>query len=156
MDYKNKLKELDIEDALKYTEGIINVMHDPLIILYDDLTVALASSSFYQTFQVKPEKTEGRFIYELGNRQWDIAKLRELLEEILPKTTSFDNFEIEHDFPGIGRKIMLLNARRIYLQANSTRLIILTIKDVTERKKIDELGQKIKELEERLKTNTGS
>lgn len=156
MVYKTKFNELGIDEALKYTEGVINVIHDPLIILYEDLTVALASGSFYQTFEVKPEKTEGHYIYELGNRQWDIPKLRELLEKILPKTTSFDHFEIEHVFPNIGKKIMLLNARRIYLQANNTRLIILTIKDITERKKIEELSQKIKELEGRLKISTGS
>jgi len=89
----------------------------------------------------------------LGNRQWDIPKLRELLEGILPKTTSFDNFEIEHVFPDIGKRIMLLNACRIYLEANRTKLIILTIKDITERKKTDELREKIRELEARLKKN---
>jgi hypothetical protein len=117
MDNKKQLKQLEIEDALKYTESIINTVHDPLIILYEDFTVALASLSFYQTFEAKPGETEGQFIYDLGNRQWDIPKLRHLLEEILPKTTSFDNFEIEHNFPHIGKKLMLLNARRIYLRA---------------------------------------
>lgn len=156
MDQKKKFNDLDIEDALKYTEDIINVMHDPLIILYEDLTVALASSSFYQVFKVNSEKTEGKFIYDLGNGQWDIPKLRKLLEEILPNTTSFDDYEIEHDFPYIGRRIVLLNARRIYLQANHTKLIIITIKDITECRKIDELSEKIKVLEERLKKNTGS
>jgi len=156
MDHKKRLKGLDIGDALKYTESIINTMHDPLIILYEDFTVALASSSFYQTFEVKRDKTEGQFIYELGNRQWDIPKLRQLLEEILPKATSFDDYEIEHDFPHIGRRIMLLNARRIYLQANQTKLIIITIKDITERRKIEELQIKIKELESQLKKNAES
>src|SRR6185503_6279844 len=131
MDYKKKLKELDIEDALKYTEGIINTMHDPLIILYEDFMVALASLSFYRAFEVIPKETEGQFIYDLGNRQWDIPELRRLLEEILPKSTSFDNFEITHNFPHVGKKTMLLNARRIFLQANDTKLIIMTIKDVT-------------------------
>jgi len=75
------------------------------------------------------------------------------LEEILPKTTSFDDFEIEHDFPHIGKRIMLLNACRIYMDDNRTKLIIITIKDITEHKKIDELNEKIKELEVRLKKN---
>ena len=154
MESKKKLKELDIEDALKYTESIINTMHDPLIILYEDLKVALASRSFYQAFEVKPGETEGQFIYDLGNRQWDIPKLRDLLEEILPKTTSFDNFEIEHDFPHLGKRSMLLNACRIYLEANRTKLIVITIKDITERKKIEELHKKIRELEEQLKKNS--
>lgn len=154
MDHKNKLKELEIEDALQYTESIINTVHNPVIILYEDLKVALASRSFYQIFKVNPHETEGHFIYDLGSGQWDIPRLRQLLEEILPKTSSFDNFEIEHDFPHIGKRIMLLNACRIYLEANRTKLIVLTIKDITERKKIEELHKKISELEARLKMNS--
>ena len=153
MDDKKKLRDLDIEDALKYTESIINTVHDPLIILYEDFKVALANQPFYHTFKVKPSETDGQFIYDLGNRQWDIPKLRHLLEEILPKTTSFDNFEVEHDFPSLGKRIMLLNACRIYMEANRTKLIIITIKDITDRKKIDELQDKVRELERRLKTN---
>ena len=153
MEYKDKMKDLEIQDALKYTEHIINTVRDPLLILYEDLRVALANTSFYQAFKVKPEKTVGELIYNLGNHQWDIPKLRELLEDILPKTTSFDNFEVEHDFPDIGKRIMLLNACRIYLESNSTKLIILTIEDITERKEIEKLRKKIRELEVRLKKN---
>jgi len=153
MKNKKKIKELEIQDALEYTKSIINTVRDPLIILQEDLTVVLANRSFYQVFKVKPEETEEQHIYDLGNHQWDIPKLRELLEDILPKTTSFDNFEVEHVFPDIGKKIMLLNACRIYLEANRTKLIILTIEDITERKKIDELHKKIRELETRLKKN---
>jgi PAS domain S-box-containing protein len=153
MEYENKMKKLEIQDALEYTKSIINTVRGPLIILYDDLTVALANRSFYQAFKVKPKETEGQLIYDLGNRQWDIPKLRELLEDILPKTTSFDNFEVEHDFADIGKRIMLLNACRIYLEANRTKLIILTIEDITERKKIEELREKIRELEAQLKKN---
>ena len=154
MEYKDKMKDLEIQDALKCTETIMNTVRDPLLILYEDLRVALANTSFYQAFKVKPEKTVGELIYNLGNYQWDISKLRELLEDILPKTTSFDNFEVEHDFPDIGKRIMLLNACRIYLESNSTKLIILTIEDITDRKKIEELRKKIRELEARLKKNT--
>ena len=153
MEYKDKMKKLSIQDALKITEHIMNTVRDPLIILYEDLRVALANTSFYQAFKVKPEKTVGELIYNLGNHQWDIPKLRELLEDILPKTTSFDNLEVEHDFPDIGKRMMLLNACRIYLESNSTKLIILTIEDITERKKIEELRKKIRELEAQLKKN---
>lgn len=151
MEDKNKMKELEIQDALEYTKSIINTVHDPLIILYEDLTVALANRSFYQVYKVEPKETEGQHIYDLGNGQWDIPKLRELLENILPKTTSFDNFEVKHDFPDIGKRTMLLNGCRIYLEANRKKLIILTIKDITEHKKIEELREKIRELEARLK-----
>ena len=144
---------MEIQDALEYTERIINTVHDPLIILYEDLKVALASRSFYKAFEVKPGETEGRFIYELGNHQWDIPKLRQLLEEILPKTTSFDNFEITHNFPRIGKRIMLLNACRIYLEANRTKLIIITINDITEGREIEGLRKKVRELEKRLNKN---
>jgi len=153
MEYENKMKKLEIQDALEYTKSIINTVREPLIILYEDLNVALANRYFYQAFKVKPGETEGKLIYDLGNSQWDIPKLRELLEDILPKTTSFDNFEVEHDFPDIGKRIMLLNACRIYLEANRTKLIILTIEDITERKKIEELREKIRELEAQLKKN---
>ena len=136
MEDRDKMKDLEIQDALEYTTSIINTVFDPLIILYEDLRVALANRSFYRAFKVKPKETEGQHIYDLGNRQWDIPKLRELLEDILPKTTSFDNFKVEHDFRDIGKRIMLLNACRIYLESNRTKLIVLTIKDITERKKI--------------------
>ena len=151
MEYKNKMKNLEIQDALEYTKNIINIVREPLIILYEDLSVALANRSFYQAFKVKPGETEGQLIYDLGNRQWDIPKLQELLEDILPKTTSFDNFEVEHDFPDIGKRVMLLNACRIYLEANRTKLIILAIEDITERKEIEGLREKIRKLEAQLK-----
>lgn len=154
MEYSEKLDELEIQDALAYTESIINTVHDPVIILYRDLKVALASRAFYRTFQEQMAETEGRFIYDLGNRQWDIPKLRQLLEEILPGTTSFDNFEIEHDFPRIGKRTVLLNACRIYMEGNATKLIILTIKDVTDGKMIEQLHKRIMDLEEQLKRNS--
>jgi two-component system cell cycle sensor histidine kinase/response regulator CckA len=93
--------------------------------------------SFCQTFEVTPEETEGRLIYELGDFQWDIPALRELLEEILPRKTTFDNFEVDHDFKKIGRRIMLLNARKIYRPTNQIELILLAIEDVTERKRLE-------------------
>ena len=147
---QRKQSERSIQDAFEYANSIINTVREPLIVLDADLRVISASRSFYQIFKVKPEDTEKQHIYDLGNRQWDIPQLRELLEEILPKATSFDNFEVEHDFPDVGKRIMLLNARRIYLEANRTKLIILTIEDITERKKIEELREKIRELEARL------
>jgi len=148
-----KKAERVTQDARNYAESIVDTVREALLVLEADLRVISASRSFYQIFKVKREETEKCHIYDLGDRQWDIPKLRELLEEILPKTTSFDNFEVEHDFPDIGKRIMLLNACRIYLEANRTKLIILTIEDITERKKIDELCEKIKKLEARLKKN---
>jgi len=151
MGFKEKMNELATADALEYTERIINTVHDPLIILYGDLKVALANRAFYQTFGVVPEETEKEFIYELGDGQWDNPKLRHLLEDILPKNESFDNFEVEHDFPGIGKRVMSLNACRFVMEANRTKLIIITFKDVSDHNMIDKLHKKIKELETRLK-----
>ena len=112
---------------------ILGSIREPLVVLDSDLKVAKANQSFYRTFNVKPEHTEGVLIYDLGNRQWDIPKLKELLEEILPQNKSFNDFEVEHNFETIGPKIMHLNARRIYDEANQTQLILLAIEDVTDR-----------------------
>jgi diguanylate cyclase (GGDEF)-like protein/PAS domain S-box-containing protein len=135
---QRKQSEREIQDALEYANSIINTVREPLIILDADLRVISASRSFYQVFKVKSEETEGQFMYDLGNRQWDIPKLRELLEDILPKTAYFDDLEVEHDFPDIGKRIMLLNARKIYRDPNHTHLILLAIEDITERKVLEE------------------
>ena len=135
---QRKQSEQLIQDALEYANSIINTVREPLIVMDVNLKVISASRSFYQIFKVKPEETEKQYIYDLGNHQWDIPKLRELLEGILPKTTSFDSFEVEHDFPDLGKRIMLLNAREIYQKANRTKLILLAIEDITERKKLEE------------------
>ena len=153
MKNKEKMQETEIQDVLEYTEHIVNTGHDPLVILFEDLRVALANRFFYRVFKVTANETEGKFIYDLGNRQWDIPRLRHLLEEILPQNTSFDNYEIEHDFRDIGKRSMLLNACRMYLKNSHTKLIVLTIKDITEQKQIDELRAKIAELENQLKKN---
>jgi len=112
---------------------VLGSVREPLVVLDSDLKVLKANHPFYETFKVRPEGTEGRVIYDLGNRQWDIPKLRELLEDILPRNTAFNDFEVEHDFETIGRKIMHLNARRIYRDSKQTRMILLAIEDVTER-----------------------
>jgi two-component system CheB/CheR fusion protein len=109
-----------------------------LIVLDADLRVILANRSFYSTFQVTPEDTEGKLVYNLGDRQWDIPRLREFLEDILLKNTSFDDFEVEHSFETIGYKAMLLNARRIYQKGNRTHMILLAIEDITERRQMQE------------------
>ena len=112
---------------------ILGSIHEPLIVLDQDLRVVTANNAFFQTFDVSPDETAGVLIYELGNRQWDIPGLRKLLEDILPQNTSFNDFEVEHDFETIGRKIMHLNSRRIDDGDSQTRLILLAIEDVTER-----------------------
>ena len=121
----------------EYAESIINTIREPLIVLDQDLRVLSVSRSFYEVFKVKPEETVGQLIYDLGNKQWDIPKLRELLETILPHKATFDNYQVEHDFATIGRRIMLLNARQIHRVLGKKRIILLAIEDITERREIE-------------------
>lgn len=124
-------------------EGIVETIREPLLVLDRDLRVVTASRSFYEFFKVKPEETVGQFIYDLGDKQWDISKLRELLETILPQQTAFDNYEVEHDFVTIGRRTLLLNARQIEREVGKERIILLAIEDITERKKYEEKIQQM-------------
>ncbi|MDP2853744.1 MAG: PAS domain-containing sensor histidine kinase, partial [Smithellaceae bacterium] len=125
------------DEVSAFAESVINTVREPLISLDQNLRVVTVSRSFYEFFKVNPEDTVGKLIYDLGNRQWDIPKLRELLENILPEKASFDNYEVEHDFTGVGRRIMLLNARQIERASGKERIILLAIEDITERKEIE-------------------
>jgi two-component system CheB/CheR fusion protein len=137
-----------VTKSQEYSESIINTIREPLIALDQDLRVVSVSRSFYEVFKVKPEETVGQLIYDLGNKQWNIPKLRELLETILPQKTTFDNYEVEHDFTTIGRRIMLLNARQIQRVLGKERIILLAIEDITERREIEAgLEKTRKELE---------
>jgi RNA polymerase sigma factor (sigma-70 family) len=150
---KPERAEEALREALAYAESIVQTVRQPLVVLDADLRVVSANRSFYQTFQVRPPETRGRLIYDLGNRQWDIPKLRELLEEILPKNTLFEDFEVDHQFEQIGRRTMLLNARRIYREANRTQMILLAIEDITDRQRAQE---ELRQSEEWLSTTLRS
>ena len=119
------------------SEDIVETIHESLLVLDSDLKVILANQRFIDSFKVTREETLGSFIYDLGNRQWDIPKLRELLKTILPEKTSFDNYEVEHNFATIGRRIMLLNARQIEQEVGKERIILLAIEDITQRKEAE-------------------
>ena len=127
-----------LAEIKSYAQNIVDTVREPLLMLGPDLRVRSANRAFYQTFQVSAEETEGRLIYELGNGQWDIAALRTLLEDIIPQKSVFNDYELEHDFPAIGRRVMLLNARE--LRAGShTELLVLALEDVTERRRIHDI-----------------
>ncbi len=143
-----KQAERAVQEAREYAESIVETVREPLLVLDVNLKIISANRSFYQTFKVTPEKTKGQLLYDLGDRHWNIPKLRQLLEEILPKNTIFEDFEVEHEFPTIGRRIMLLNARRMYRETNQMELILLAIEDITERKQVEE---EIKRLYEKAK-----
>ena len=129
----------EVDEAREYAESVINTVREPMISLDQDLRVIAVSRSFYDFFKVKPEETVGQLIYDLGNKQWDIPKLRDLLETILPRHTSFDNYEVEHEFATIGRRTMLLNARQIQRAWGKEGIILLAIEDITARKQLEEL-----------------
>ncbi|MEO7714804.1 MAG: PAS domain-containing protein, partial [Capsulimonas sp.] len=121
-----------------YAQNIVDTVREPLLMLDPTLRVRSANRAFYQTFQVTPEETEGCLIYELGNRQWDIPGLRTLLEEIIPQKSVFNDYELAHDFPSIGRRVMLLNARELRA-GNHTEVIVLALEDITERRRAEQV-----------------
>jgi two-component system, chemotaxis family, CheB/CheR fusion protein len=123
---------------LPVTAGdIVDTLREPLLVLDAGLRVRRANRAFYRAFKVTPEETEGRLVYELGNHQWDIPQLRRLLEDVLPRDSFFDDFEVVHDFESIGRKVMLLNARRVFRESNHTESILLAIEDITDRRRLE-------------------
>ncbi len=121
------------EDNESLFHSIVETIREPILVLDQRLVVELANQAFYRVFAASPTETEGQRIYALGSGQWNIPALRLLLERILPEQSSFDGFEVEHEFPRIGRKTMLLNARRV-INATAGPRILLVIEDITERK----------------------
>lgn len=122
-----------LKESYTYSQTIIATIHEPMIVLDGNLYVKSANRAFYKKFNVNKEDTEGKTLFELGNKQWDIPRLHELLESILSKNSNFENFEVTHTFPGLGEKVMLLNASRIIQKTHREKLILLAIKDITER-----------------------
>ena len=102
------------------------------MVLDSELRIVSASRSFYESFQVTSAETERRLLYDVGQKQWDIPSLRQLLQDILAKDTQFRDFRVEHDFPGIGHRIILLNARRMAGKDGQLRLILLAMEDITQ------------------------
>ncbi|HVC63181.1 MAG TPA: histidine kinase dimerization/phosphoacceptor domain -containing protein [Acetobacteraceae bacterium] len=128
-------------------EAIVDTVREPLLVLDEGLRVVVASRSFYQAFQVTREETDGRPIFELGNGQWNIPLLRTLLGDIIPDHTTIEAFEVEHEFPAIGQRTMLLNARKVFYEGNNSTSLLVAIEDVTlrhslEREKDELLRQK--------------
>lgn len=132
--------ELLWEESWTYIKTVVDVVREPVLILDKNLCVMAANEPFYKTFQVNEKETTKRNVYELGDGQWNIPTLRKLLEDILPKDTFFKGFEVAHDFPSIGRKVMILNARQIHSRFTKDNgkaelfppIILLAIEDVTE------------------------
>ncbi len=130
-------------ESWTYIKTVVDTVREPFIILDKDLCVIAGNESFYRTFQVEEKDTENKLIYKLGNGQWNIPSLKKLLEDILPKNTFFKGFEVAHDFPHIGRKVIILNARRIYRETKDESkfppIILLAMEDVTEMMDVAEM-----------------
>lgn len=125
------------EQSLTYIKTVVDVVREPVLILDGDFRVVAANESFYKTFRAKAKGTEGELVYDLGNGQWNIPALRELLEDILPEDSFFKGFQVAHEFPVIGRKVMILNGRKIYIKDGTPEklfppIILLAMEDVTD------------------------
>lgn len=149
--------------AWTYIRTVVDTTREPFLILDSDLRVLSANRTFYRFFRVTKKATERTLVYKLGDGQWNIPSLRRLLEKILPKKTFLADYQVDHDFPGIGRKIMLLNARRVQTTRSSRAILLLAMEDITRRKEIEEklreyaiklnsaVSERTKELELRVK-----
>ena len=129
-------RNLQVEELYTYYEAILSTVQEPMLILDKDIRIKSANKSFYKIFHVTEDESIGISLYRLGNNQWNIPRLRELLEDIVPKNIRIHNFEVEHTFPVIGHKTMLLNAHRIIQQSHNEELIVLTIIDITEVRRL--------------------
>jgi chemotaxis protein methyltransferase CheR len=123
----------NVADACALTQGIVDTVRDPVLVLDKGLRVVVASRSFYSKFKVSPEDTQGQLLYALGDGQWDIPKLRMLLENIIPERGSMADHEVEHDFPGLGHRTMCLSACRVVYRGGADATILLSIEDITDR-----------------------
>lgn len=138
------------EKSWTYIKTVVDVVREPVLILDEDLRVMAANECFYRVFQADAKDTEQKVVYELGDGQWNIPSLRKLLEDILPKNTFFKGFEVTHEFPTIGHKTMILNARQIHVEddASFPPIILLAIEDVTEMMRVaDMLAHHTKQFE---------
>jgi hypothetical protein len=149
------------EKSWSYIKTVVDVVREPVLVLDKDFRVLVANEPFYRTFHVEPADTESKIVYDLGDGQWNIPALKKLLEEILPKNTFFKGFEVIHDFPFIGHKVMVLNARQIHFTDENIDsekfppVILLAIEDITEMMVIAEtLVGHTKQLENKLMERT--
>ena len=138
--------------AWVYIKTVVDTLREPFLILDSNLRVVSANQTFYNFFGTDAKSTEKKLVYHLGNGQWDIVKLRILLEDILPKNSFFEDFKVEHYFPSVGRKILLLNARRIYTASYAQPIMLVAMEDITREKLLEE---QLKVYAQRLNADLG-
>lgn len=135
------------EFAWTYIKTVVDTLREPFLILDKDLRVLSANRTFYAFFKVEQKDTEGALVYDLGDGQWNIPKLKILLEDILPKNTFFEDFKVEHDFPKISKRILLLNARQVHQSDEQVPIILLAMEDITKQIQLeDQLKEYTKKL----------
>ena len=132
-----------IDDGRALAQAIVDTVREPLLVLDKDLRVIAASRSFYLTFRVDRQHTLGRLLFALGDGQWDIPGLRELLEKIVPERGELEGYEVSHEFPDIGQRIMLLNARKVFYENEHHTTILLAIEDITDRRASEQALQEL-------------
>jgi two-component sensor histidine kinase len=130
-------KFTDAQDACALAHAIVDTVRAPIVVLDQELRVIVASRSFYRTFKVSQEETEGKFLFELGDGEWDIPKLRMLLGKIIPEHGTMEDYEVEHDFPALGHRTMCLNARQVFYKKGAHTTILLGIEDVTDKRVLE-------------------
>ncbi|MGZ5233357.1 MAG: sensor histidine kinase [Burkholderiales bacterium] len=133
----------DVNDACTLAHAIVDTVREPLVVLDQDLRVVVASRAFYLTFKVNPDNIEGKLLYELGGGEWDIPKLRLLLENVIPEHGTMEDFEVDHDFPDIGHRTMCLNARQVFYEAGSHTTILLAFEDITGRRALEHENEEL-------------
>src|SRR3954449_3148720 len=138
------------EDACLLAKAIVDTVREPLLVLDRDLRIIAASRSFYLTFEMTRQVTQGRKIFDLDEGVWKIPELRLLLEKIVPEHGVMEGFEVERDFPRIGRRAMLLNARKVFYEGNGHTTILLGFEDATERRRTERALQRLLEQKEVL------
>jgi len=126
-----------IADACALAHAIVDTVREPILVLDKNLRVIAASRSFYSAFKVAPNQTQGRLLYTLGDGQWDIPKLRVLLEKIIPEHGTMEDYEVEHEFPTLGNRTMRLNARQVFYEGGADATILLGMEDITERRTLE-------------------
>lgn len=134
-----QMRNEQLAEIQEYAEAVFTTIRESLLILDKNFRIKNANTTFYNTFHVTEEETEGKLLYDVGNRQWNIPKLRELLEEIIPRNSQIKDFEVIHTFPHLGEKAMVLNARRLVRKLHSEHLILLAIEDITIHRRVQKL-----------------
>ena len=128
----------DAREARDFAEAIVETVREPLLVLDAEFHVLKATTSFYETFLVTPTETEGRSLFELGNGQWNIPRLRLLMEDLLPRGSRIEGFEVAHEFPSLGYRNMVINAWQVPRESTGAKTILLAIEDITERVRVEE------------------